>query len=583
MRYTNKGEYNPSTLYKKGDVVIFDGVAYWRTKDGKGVSPKAKARFAVWKRLNQETSEALAAGGMGGSADLPFGTEVSYTEILPRESVEIAAREGTSSLYADLTGLVHTEVGKKYRVIFDGVEYVCEAFEYSAWGAVCVGNGALIGATIENNEPFCINRYASYAANINVKTEGTHTVSIEEIVEEVSPLPNEYLTGAKPTPYQQLVTDGDGKAVWEERLAYKEIEKTELLSETVFSFEDFSGAAIIYSSNFPKPTLLKDASTISGIVAYWDGVEYSVSVWKGNNSGETAYCAGNPSYGCQGGEDDGTPFLFMFDLDSDWTYTTITVYVAVGGGTHTAAIYEVSESTKTIDPEYLPEGIGYKEAGQTFLDLNDYTLVALRNNTFEDYAFSWLEEGKNYNVQITTPSGETKDFNPQCALSSSGEMLSFECKYDDEYEYVLFFKYYPDSGISVIMDSGEGGVFSIIVAGEETIHPIPAEYLPTTPVIISPVYVTDSVEETGEYTCSHTFEEIKALYESNGFVNAVYKYKIEGSYNIITEWCVNLRWISAAMADGVIAAFNLQGRTLNDEQSIEIVYNYDGSMTVTLV
>lgn len=62
----NMGEYSPETEYQKNDVVTFDGEAYYRTKPGKGISPKANARFDVWKRLNQNLTEAIFLMGGGG-------------------------------------------------------------------------------------------------------------------------------------------------------------------------------------------------------------------------------------------------------------------------------------------------------------------------------------------------------------------------------------------------------------------------------------------------------------------------------------------------------------------------------------
>ena len=68
MNVRNMGAYDPNTEYRVGDVVTFEGGAFRCVQPVKGVSPNTNVRFDVWKRLNQDTAQAVLLMG-GGSVD----------------------------------------------------------------------------------------------------------------------------------------------------------------------------------------------------------------------------------------------------------------------------------------------------------------------------------------------------------------------------------------------------------------------------------------------------------------------------------------------------------------------------------
>lgn len=214
MKYNFKGKFDPAMEYAKYDAIEFGDKVWWCGRPVKGKSPADKAASAVWHMVSDPTALMLKSGGSAS-----FSTDTKYTELHPRQVFTVASGEVQS---ADLAGTLKLEAGNTYRVFFDGSYYTCKAFEYSAWGAVCVGNGSLIGASEGNGEPFVIARYASYAANINVMHPGTHTVGVEEVQETYTPIAPEYLAGEKPGANQYLVTDSNGNTGWAERLAWEE-------------------------------------------------------------------------------------------------------------------------------------------------------------------------------------------------------------------------------------------------------------------------------------------------------------------------------------------------------------------------
>lgn len=85
--------------------------------------------------------------------------KLAYTEdceIIHRQTVSCELKEG--SLYGSTVDghLTDEIVGKSLKVVFDGVEYECEAVKFSGVDGVCLGNTSLIGAQGGNGEPFII-------------------------------------------------------------------------------------------------------------------------------------------------------------------------------------------------------------------------------------------------------------------------------------------------------------------------------------------------------------------------------------------------------------------------------------------
>jgi hypothetical protein len=118
--------------------------------------------------------------------DKPFYDEVTLTEILHETTAEIAEDNSTTTITTSAT----IEVGKNYKVVFDGVEYNCTAFE---WGSPCLGNGIMIGSTIGNNEPFFIGVNGGGSWFVLAQTGGNHKISVAQVDEEIKKIDEKYL------------------------------------------------------------------------------------------------------------------------------------------------------------------------------------------------------------------------------------------------------------------------------------------------------------------------------------------------------------------------------------------------------
>ena len=154
------------------------------------------------------------------------------------------------------------------------------------------------------------------------------------------------------TPYQQLVTDGNGKTKWEDRLAYEtEPVLTEILPEQNFTGTD---------------QILTGGSKLS------IGQTYTV---KFDNTEYECICVdlnGVPAIGnaaiVEMGSDTGEPFLLGYR--SEHLY----IYVSDKTSTHTVSVSGSASTIKKIDEKFLSKGLIVNVVGRESNSGNTYLL-----------------------------------------------------------------------------------------------------------------------------------------------------------------------------------------------------------------
>ena len=142
------------------------------------------------------------------------------------------------------------------------------------------------------------------------------------------------------TPYQQLVTDGEGGVKWEDRLAYEtEPVLTEIVPEETVTFTPNSG---VMTALWPPTFNAVEGQTY---IVKFDGAEYKRSCIR--LGGENGFLAlGNLSI-LEVGEDTGEPFV-MFN-NGQWMFAS-----SDSATEHTISISEKQVSISKIDKKYLP-------------------------------------------------------------------------------------------------------------------------------------------------------------------------------------------------------------------------------------
>ena len=225
-----------------------------------------------------------------------------------------------------------------YIVTWDGVEYECVAKD-DGYGGEALGNGALCSAYLEDTgEPFFIyeedeGNYYGIAFNEAIN----HTIKISSATEEV-------------------------------------LEETAITDYSVYLYDEntfFSG--------------LVEGQTY---IVTWDGITYNCTckydddcLMIGN-----AYLWDDYYY-----TDTGEPFLIFID-----TYYNNSAILHYMPGRHTVKIATIVEDIQTIDPKYLPDGIGYEKYEMAILV---DTSVEIEETNYDYYIANVdLIEGETYTV-----------------------------------------------------------------------------------------------------------------------------------------------------------------------------------------
>lgn len=149
-------------------------------------------------------------------------------------------------------------------------------------------------------------------------------------------------------PYQQYVTDGDGKAKWEDRYGYAKRNVTTVIPEmTATGFEADVDRSEVYEAQVAFET--DSGFTYETVyTVMWDGAEYTAKANYGNSD---TVEVGNFYFYSAGIADNSLPFWLGW-----WDNT---VYVrCLDTNPHTFSVSIVDEEIVPIPAEYLPEGVG---------------------------------------------------------------------------------------------------------------------------------------------------------------------------------------------------------------------------------
>lgn len=274
-------------------------------------------------------------------------------------------------------------------------------------------------------------------------------------------------------PHQQLVTGADGAAKWEDKLCYTiPPERVEIVAPVTVTIEPdggaYAGGQLNLEKNSPLFTFISDAEDGKAYVVVFDGVEYVCKAYEDDGT-----CVGNGElYGSSGGN--GEPFL----LNNGYGHTLRTTEA----GEHTIAIYEPGEETfKTIDPKYLPEGVGYMLPPMDIVAIPEMTFDVQDvyadnvNDLVTTVEYKNFDESKLY--RVVWDGVEYRDLPVYTIGSNPKSTIGFHFG-----DYPVPFEIMNEYGyIYVGCASAENkGVhtFSVYEQGEPEPVPIPEEFIP---------------------------------------------------------------------------------------------------------
>ena len=153
--------------------------------------------------------------------------------------------------------------------------------------------------------------------------------------------PNSTVPSTNGTPYQQLVTDGDGKVKWEDRLTYVATEEQVIFSQEDIAFTERNG---LYASHVMPITAISSGEKVR---VDFDGETYDCIV---SIPIEDTIFIGN-LFLFKLGDDTGEPFV----IDYDPEFTTIAITTSLTNSTHTVSITKAVETVHKIQQKFLPD------------------------------------------------------------------------------------------------------------------------------------------------------------------------------------------------------------------------------------
>ena len=174
------------------------------------------------------------------------------------------------------------------------------------------------------------------------------------------------------TPYQQLVTDGNSNAVWEDRLAYETTEEQVIFSQENIAFTEQNE---VYASDSMPITAISSGEKVR---VDFDGEAYDCVAYKLD--------ADSSSYAVQGsdhifignsfldgsGEDTGEPFLIVYSRSR----SKIVIITLLTNPTHTVSVTRAVETVHKIPEKFLSKGFIVNVVGEeTSSDGNTYLLL----------------------------------------------------------------------------------------------------------------------------------------------------------------------------------------------------------------
>ena len=156
--------------------------------------------------------------------------------------------------------------------------------------------------------------------------------------------PNATVPSTNGVAYQQLVTDGEGNAKWEDRLGYKRNADTILWSENDVLFSNYNDG--IYSGGLDWSSDNPKNPGVDYLI-----VEFDDAVYKLANRG---YGYGNEHLVSNSNDDTGEPLFIKFFLDPDSGMIAYRIYTNIVGESHNVKVYYESEQYIAIPEQYIP-------------------------------------------------------------------------------------------------------------------------------------------------------------------------------------------------------------------------------------
>lgn len=236
---------------------------------------------------------------------------------------------------------------------------------------------------------------------VGVETQVPETAAalLEKLIEEAKENAAEGSVGE----YKQYVTDGNGKVVWEDRLAYKTTAEIVNLEETALTYAEDDGRFYLLSP-WAAGLMVGAVATVT-----YNGMAYECNVVDGKaiqpDVPVKMVVMGNlAAMGMEGveGSNPNAPFALIAIPNGDLTEGLYGMLIPLDGATAvTLSVSSVGTTYKTIDPKYLPKQ--NQDDNTVILTIDQKT--GMQPSHSHDEAWALAQAGKHLILHAITSDG----------------------------------------------------------------------------------------------------------------------------------------------------------------------------------
>jgi len=355
--------------------------------------------------------------------------------------------------------------------------------------------------------------------------------------------------------YKYMATDGDGKWKPVDRLGWKERSPEEIFNQMI-EFDSDSGSASLAMSPFgmfvpgEKYDVTIDGVLYDGLVAYDTGYSETGIGAKFIDDGEA------PSFTNE------MPFVFLtYTTGLEETPIAFHILSILEGAEHTVTIVKTGETTQKISPEYLPEGIGYKEGDKAEItwdgntdgleqveNLYKVSNVPLTKSQLNGGKITFKYDGGEDVIPLDVTNVFDDVENGVVSVGNGGIAFLLSVSVD-----------FGPYTAGIYLFSANGSYVSRVEYLTETIHPIPDEYIPR-------IVITRDYE--GNYSCNVPFADMGDMLK-RGVPVAYVEYEDDNLFSYETSIFVKHNESSG------YARFVIYDVT-SSEKKLELKYTADG-------
>lgn len=302
--------------------------------------------------------------------DRPFYEDIIYEVLIPETTINI---EDDNS-YGELPDTPLLTIGQTYRVILNGIEYICVARQYDDEDAL-IGNGNIYGDDgVSNGEPFACDSYESGGFYLNTALAGEYTFSLDKVTTTIKKIDEKFIPdNVKTHDWNTL----ENRPFGEEDNTEYVLEEQTIFIDDLYYFDEW------------LPLIQDEMYTVC-----LNGIEYT---------GKYVF------------HGDADPYMIINDSNFRGALWEDHLQLNEFSGYVTISVYQKNAQIKQLDEKYIPDTIARKS------DLENIEIPNPDWNESDETALSFIKNRTHYEVadlliscEFTADGGVENDYLYTC-------------------------------------------------------------------------------------------------------------------------------------------------------------------------